>query len=228
MRRALLASLLLHALLLWGLAAALSLPPAGPPALLISLQPAPVSADAHQPRASPGTPAKSAAPKPDHGGRAGQAERAANPVAAQEAAVASATAPPPGAVPLPASPAPAMPAGAAALATPPGPNTGRAGGEAGSQVAASSRPARVLQAPRPDYPVISRDLGEQGVVMLRLAIDADGKLLRTELQKSSGFTRLDKAARDSVARWQFQAALENGQPVAAQLVLPVRFSLDEN
>jgi protein TonB len=95
-------------------------------------------------------------------------------------------------------------------------------------VAASSRPARVLQAPRPDYPVISRDLGEQGVVMLRLAIDADGKLLRTELQKSSGFTRLDKAARDSVTRWQFQAALENGQPVAALLVLPVRFSLDEN
>ncbi len=228
MRRALLASLLLHALLLWGLAAALSLPPAGPPALLISLQPAPVSADVHQPRASPGTPARPAAAKPDHGRRAGQAENAANPVAAQDTATTSAAAPPPGAVPLSASPAPAMPAAGATQATPAGQNPGRGSGEAGSQEAASRRPARVLQAPRPDYPVISRDLGEQGVVMLRLAIDADGKLLRAELQKSSGFTRLDKAARDSVARWQFQAALENGQPVAAQLVLPVRFSLDEN
>ncbi|UDM15668.1 energy transducer TonB [Vogesella sp. XCS3] len=226
MRRALLASLLLHALLLWGLATALSLPPAGPPALLISLQPAPVSAYAHQPRASPGTPARPAAPKPDHGGRAAQVARAANPVAAQDAAVSTATAPVPVAVPLSTSPAPALPAGAAAPLTPGGQSPAR--GEAGSQEAASSRPARVLQAPRPDYPVISRDLGEQGVVMLRLAIDADGRLQRTELQKSSGFTRLDKAARDSVARWQFQAALENGRPVAAQLVLPVRFSLDEN
>lgn len=228
MRRALLASLLLHALLLWGLATALSLPPAGPPALLISLQPAPVSADAHQPRASPGTPARPVVAKPDHGGQAAQVERAANPLAEQDAAVSTATAPVPVAVPLSVSPVPALPAGAAAPLTPGGQSRGRGGGEAGSQEAASSRPARVLQAPRPDYPVISRDLGEQGVVMLRLAIDADGKLLRTELQKSSGFTRLDKAARDSVARWQFQAALENGRPVAAQLVLPVRFSLDEN
>jgi protein TonB len=136
----------------------------------------------------------------------------------------------PAAGPAAANPAAATPSvvATAAPATQAAPNTGRSVGETASQQAASSRPARVLQAPRPDYPVISRDLGEQGVVMLRLAIDADGTLLRTELQKSSGFTRLDRAARDGVTRWQFQAAQENGRPVAAQLVLPVRFSLDEN
>jgi len=228
MRRALLGSLLLHALLLWGLAAAVPLPAAEPPIMLIRLQPAPASADVPQPRASPGTPARPAALKPDYGRSAGQAERAANPVAAQEAAISTATPPVPVAVPLSASPAPTMAAAGAAPATPAGQNPGRGGSEAASQEVVASRPARVLQAPRPDYPAISRDLGEQGVVMLRLAIDADGRLQRTELQKSSGFTRLDKAARDSVARWQFQAAQEGGRPVAAQLVLPVRFSLDEN
>jgi protein TonB len=226
MRRALLASLLLHAVLLCGLAAAWSPLPAMDAPLLISLQPAPVLAAAGQPVVAHGTPPSLQASSRQHG-RAQPAPpvNAANPVAADGAKV-----PMPAAVPAAANPVPAMPGvvATAAPATQAAPNTGRSVGEAASQQAASSRPARVLQAPRPDYPTISRELGEQGVVMLRLAIDADGTLLRTELQKSSGFTRLDRAARDGVTRWQFQAAQENGRPVAAQLVLPVRFSLDEN
>jgi protein TonB len=226
MRRALLASLLLHAVLLCGLAAAWSPPPAIDAPLLISLQPAPVLAAVGQPVVAHGTPPSRQA-SPRQRGRAQPAPlvNAANPVAADGAKV-----PMPAAGPAAANPAAATPSvvATAAPAMQAAPNTGRSVGETASQQAASSRPARVLQAPRPDYPVISRDLGEQGVVMLRLAIDADGTLLRTELQKSSGFTRLDRAARDGVTRWQFQAAQENGRPVAAQLVLPVRFSLDEN
>lgn len=226
MRRALLASLLLHAVLLCGLAAVWSPPQAIDAPLLISLQPAPAVAAANRVVAVHGTSAlrkPSAAPP----GKAVPVPpvNAANPVAPDSSKV-----PMPAAVPVAANPAAATPSvvATAAPATQAAPNTGRGTGETASQQVASSRPARVLQAPRPDYPVISRDLGEQGVVMLRLAIDADGTLLRTELQKSSGFTRLDRAARDGVTRWQFQAAQENGRPVAAQLVLPVRFSLDEN
>lgn len=226
MRRALLASLLLHAVLLCSLAVAWSPLPAVDAPLLISLQPAPVLAAAGQPVGHATPPSRSPSPIPRGRAQPAPPVNVANPVAADGAKV-----PMPAAVPAAANPAPAMPgavAAAVAPASPSAPNTGRSVGETASQQAVSSRPARVLQAPRPDYPAISRELGEQGVVMLRLAIDADGTLLRTELQKSSGFTRLDRAARDGVTRWQFQAAQENGRPVAAQLVLPVRFSLDEN
>jgi protein TonB len=226
MRRALLASLLLHAVLLCGLAAAWSPLPAVDAPLLISLQPAPALADARQPVAAHGT----SAPRKPSTAQPGRALPMPPVKAANPAEPDSNKLPMPAAVSAAANPVAATPSvvATAAPATQAAPNTGRGVGETASQQVASSRPARVLQAPRPDYPVISRDLGEQGVVMLRLAIDADGTLLRTELQKSSGFTRLDRAARDGVTRWQFQAAQENGRPVAAQLVLPVRFSLDEN
>jgi protein TonB len=82
--------------------------------------------------------------------------------------------------------------------------------------------------PEPDYPPLSRERGEQGVVMLQLAVDASGRLGEVNVLRSSGFARLDKAARAAVQRWRFQPAIENGQPVAAQLTLPVRFALDEN
>jgi protein TonB len=226
MRRALLASLLLHAVLLCGLAAVWSPPQAIDAPLLISLQPAPAVAAANRAVAVHGT----SAPRKPSAAPPGKAVPVPTVNAANPAVPDSSKVPMPAAVPVAANPAAAMPSvvATAAPATQDAPNTGRGTGETASQQVASSRPARVLQAPRPDYPVISRDLGEQGVVMLRLAIDADGTLLRTELQKSSGFTRLDRAARDGVTRWQFQAAQENGRPVAAQLVLPVRFSLDEN
>lgn len=82
--------------------------------------------------------------------------------------------------------------------------------------------------PDSDYPPLSRERGEQGVVMLQLAVDASGRLGEVNVLRSSGFARLDKAARAAVQRWRFQPAIENGQPVAAQLTLPVRFALDEN
>ena len=229
MRRALLASLLLHAALL--LAAVVSWPPwqpALPAPVVVSLLAAPPAAAGSTPVA----PARAVAHDQARGVRA--ATLAPARAAAQPAAQAMAPAPA-----APASVAPAVAAadyaqavGGEALASSGSKRTepARAGSgrEAGNNEPGSSRPPRVLQAPQPDYPAISRDLGEQGVVMLRLAIDADGKLnSRPVVLKSSGFTRLDRAARDGVTRWQFQPAQENGRLVAAVLELPVRFSLDE-
>ena len=100
--------------------------------------------------------------------------------------------------------------------------------EGSSRPPLADRAARVLQMSPPDYPPLSRERGEQGVVMLQLAVDASGRLGEVSVLQSSGFSRLDKAARAAVQRWRFQPAIENGQPVAAQLTLPVRFALDEN
>ncbi len=67
---------------------------------------------------------------------------------------------------------------------------------------------RVLQAghhcPKPEYPKISRRLLEQGVVTLRFLLGQDGQVLQTEIAKTSGYDRLDIAARTALARCQFR------------------------
>ena len=46
----------------------------------------------------------------------------------------------------------------------------------------------------PEYPVPSRQLGEQGSVVLQVLVGADGSILETKLAQSSGYDRLDQAA----------------------------------
>lgn len=77
-------------------------------------------------------------------------------------------------------------------------------------VDASARGNRV-----PDYPAISRRLGEQGVVVLRVLISPDGRASEVQLVKTSGSSRLDGAAVAAVKEWRFVPALRGGKPVSA-------------
>lgn len=86
--------------------------------------------------------------------------------------------------------------------------------------------ADYLQNPAPDYPGMSRRRGEQGRVTLKVMVDATGKAEKIELEKSSGFELLDKAAMDAVRNWKFIPASNNHQSVAGTVIVPVRFSLD--
>lgn len=56
---------------------------------------------------------------------------------------------------------------------------------------------------QPEYPPISRRRGEEGNVTLRVKIREDGSVTAVELQRSSGFTRLDESAVSSVSRARF-------------------------
>ena len=51
-----------------------------------------------------------------------------------------------------------------------------------------------LSNPKPLYPNVSRRLGEQGTVMLRVFVTVAGEPAQIELKSSSGFPRLDRAA----------------------------------
>lgn len=86
--------------------------------------------------------------------------------------------------------------------------------------------ADYLSNPKLVYPNASRRLGEEGVVHLRVRVSAEGTAERVELKKSSGFTRLDQAARETVARWQFVPARRGRTAVAAWVVVPIIFSLN--
>lgn len=86
--------------------------------------------------------------------------------------------------------------------------------------------AAYLNNPAPNYPSVSRRLGEQGLVLLRVQVTTDGTAGSVELQTGSGSARLDEAALEAVKKWQFVPAKRGDQPVSASVVVPVRFSIE--
>lgn len=85
--------------------------------------------------------------------------------------------------------------------------------------------ANYLNNPKPPYPPQSLALGEKGVVMLRVAVNAAGQAESVVLHKSSGFPRLDVIAQNTVQRWRFVPAKRGDQAVAGTVIVPVNFSI---
>lgn len=65
---------------------------------------------------------------------------------------------------------------------------------------------------KPVYPAQSVRANETGVVRLNFLIDFDGKVLESKVERSSGFRRLDDAARSALALCKFKAATVDGKP----------------
>ena len=65
---------------------------------------------------------------------------------------------------------------------------------------------------KPEYPSASRRNEEEGTVQLRFLIGADGQVMESSIEKSSGFSRLDEAARAALSRCQFKPGALNGKP----------------
>ena len=68
---------------------------------------------------------------------------------------------------------------------------------------------------KPEYPSASRRLEEEGTVSLRFLVGVDGKVIQSEIDKSSGYKRLDEAARAGLSRCQFKPATLDGKPEQA-------------
>lgn len=86
--------------------------------------------------------------------------------------------------------------------------------------------AAYLKNPPPDYPTLSRRIGEQGRVLLRVLVSEQGAPQSVELESGSGFNRLDKAAMDAVKKWRFIPARKGSQAISAYVLVPLKFSLD--
>jgi len=86
--------------------------------------------------------------------------------------------------------------------------------------------ANYLRNPPPKYPAESRKLREQGVVLLKVSVTAEGRAADVQLQRSSSFPRLDDAAIRAVRRWEFSPARVGVTPVASAVEVPVRFGLN--
>jgi protein TonB len=118
--------------------------------------------------------------------------------------------PPPAPIAAPAPPEP--PAPAPAPAAPP-------------TVQLPSSNAEYLQNPKPAYPAISKRLGEQGRTVVRVLIGVDGLPKQASIRTSSGYERLDEAARVAVLSWRYVPGKRNGVVEAMEFNVPVDWIL---
>ena len=123
--------------------------------------------------------------------------------------------------PTVAPPAPAAPEAVPRAAATPGPAA-----PAAAPLTAARFNAAYLNNPEPKYPPLSRRLGEEGKVLLKVRVLADGNPASVDLEKSSSFERLDEAAKQAVARWRFVPAKRGDEPIEASVIVPIVFRLD--
>lgn len=77
----------------------------------------------------------------------------------------------------------------------------------------------------PSYPSLSRRLGEEGKLVLRVELDENGHVSTASVVESSSYKRLDEAALAVVKTWRCNPSLRNGQPVRAVALQPFNFVL---
>ena len=103
-------------------------------------------------------------------------------------------------------------------------NTGGASAPAGTSAggAGTGKIAKASYVVRPiaSYPAESRAAGEQGVVLLRIVVDGNGRPASVTVGKSSGHPRLDRAAVEAGWRCRVRDAA-----AGSHLDAPVRFNL---
>lgn len=176
-------------------------PAATPATPRVAQRPAPALARPTQPPSPVPTPVPTPVPAP---------------AAPAPAPVASSTdAPPAASAPGPAAPSTTANTAATGPATPPP-----------ARVELPSASADYLNNPRPPYPGLSKRLGEQGKVVLRVFIEADGSASRAEIRTSSGYERLDQTALQTVLRWRYVPGKRNGVAEAMWFNIPINFVLE--
>lgn len=110
-------------------------------------------------------------------------------------------------------------------------------GHKGSEIAVGSsngqskkinREASYMQAVKPIYPLQSKQNEEQGTVRLRVTILANGSATNIRIIRSSGYTRLDQAALDTVnKKYRFSPALRGGKPYMSDVEFNIKFVLSD-
>ncbi|MEP6510654.1 MAG: energy transducer TonB [Dokdonella sp.] len=78
------------------------------------------------------------------------------------------------------------------------------------------------------YPVTALREHQQGRVLLRVLVDAEGRVQRIQIERGSGHAQLDMAAREAVQAAHFRPVLKDGKPVPAWGLVPIEFRLDRS
>lgn len=79
---------------------------------------------------------------------------------------------------------------------------------------------------QPEYPPLSRRLGEAGEVVVVVSVEADGSVSGAQVETSSGHERLDEAARRALLAAHFHPAAAEGKPRASSKRMRIEFRLE--
>lgn len=85
--------------------------------------------------------------------------------------------------------------------------------------------ADYLQNPQPKYPIVSRKIGEEGKVVLRVFVEKDGSAKIVEIKISCGYARLDESAMNAVREWKFVPGKKGDEAIATWVNVPIIFKL---
>lgn len=100
-----------------------------------------------------------------------------------------------------------------------------------AQAPATNTPRRVAHLDcalkKPDYPAQSLRRAEAGTAIIELDTAADGHVAAARVATTSGFARLDEAARDAALASRCQPYVEDGKPAPARADVPFTFTLSE-
>jgi protein TonB len=84
-----------------------------------------------------------------------------------------------------------------------------------------------LSNPPPIYPDASRQEKQEGLVVLEVIVNAEGRPESVSVRTSSGYHPLDESAVTAVRGWRFRPATMGSIKVRSRVVIPIRFRLDE-
>lgn len=84
-----------------------------------------------------------------------------------------------------------------------------------------------FQNPAPLYPLLAKEQGWEGVVVLKVLVQADGRVGRVYVLRSSGYKILDESALKAVNEWRFLAARLGSLSFSSWVKIPIRFLLLE-
>ena len=186
---------------------------------------------AREPAAEAGGQAMAESPEPVEAPAAtpSQAAPQSTPQSTSQAAPPAAVSPPPvkPSIPQQAALPPASASQETHAGVPSGSASSSPGGGAGSSTGASRAASPAAGNAPPDYPLIARRRGQEGLVVVLVTLSPAGLPEQIALAEASGVASLDAAALEAVRGWRFTPATENGRAVASELRVPIRFRLEQ-
>ena len=93
----------------------------------------------------------------------------------------------------------------------------------GDPIDVGSLVAYATKQPPPVYPPAARTMRATGIVKVEVTVNESGDV--SEVQKTSGPSMLQSAAKDAVKKWKFKPFVRDGQPVKATGFVSFNFSL---
>lgn len=119
------------------------------------------------------------------------------------------------------------PVPAAPVATPPKAKPAPPAPSAAPALSEARFDADYLRNPAPRYPPLSRRMGEEGKVILRVSVNPQGSSDAVEVRSSSGSSSLDESALKTVRHWKFIPAKRGDTAVQSWVLVPIIFKLEQ-